>query len=368
MIVLLVVRRRGLRVRTVPAAVGHHCPYLCITSHRSTAPAYRHWCDHPPSSTPRSIPIFTISSSSSNSSLPIRCSAPILHPAVTWTSQPSAWKRSEPGPARPELRRVWSISAVPDLGSSTTTDRRRLPVTSEVNSTRSAAVAAAVDVRLWSAVQEWTGHIVTASVVWGSRFRRLLLLALRWLRSATVSKHGFKWGITYSKIQRYVLRKWQNVWQLSDMATSKLTFDAHISAVCKNAHFHLRALRHIRSSLTTDMATSTGKFYREIEPSVSLGIKYENTTRRKETVITRLRFGVCRTNEYLHKIKVLSTDRCHECKTDVETVRHLLLDCPVSPLCGKVLDIMHVFKYEPWFKGYITKSQNSRCDLHFTVI
>ena len=50
----------------------------------------------------------------------------------------------------------------------------------------------------------------------------------------------------YSKIQRYVLRKWQNVWKLSD----------------------------------------TGKFYREIEPSVSLGIKYENTTRRKETVIT----------------------------------------------------------------------------------
>ena len=37
---------------------------------------------------------------------------------------------------------------------------------------------------------------------------------------------------------------------------SKLTFDAHISAVCKNAHFNLRALRHIRSSLTTDMATS----------------------------------------------------------------------------------------------------------------
>ena len=114
----------------------------------------------------------------------------------------------------------------------------------------------------------------------------------------------------YSKIQRYVLRKWQNVWQLSD----------------------------------------TGKFYREIEPSVSLGIKYENTTRRKETVITRLRFGVCRTNEYLHKIKVLSTDRCHECKTDVETVRHLLLDCPVSPLCGKVLDICTSLNMSPDLK------------------
>jgi len=38
---------------------------------------------------------------------------------------------------------------------------------------------------------------------------------------------------------------------------SKLTFDAHVSSVCRNAHFHLQALRHIRSSLTTDMATST---------------------------------------------------------------------------------------------------------------
>jgi len=37
---------------------------------------------------------------------------------------------------------------------------------------------------------------------------------------------------------------------------SKLSFDAQVSAVCKNAHFHLRALRHIRSSLTNDMATS----------------------------------------------------------------------------------------------------------------
>ena len=54
------------------------------------------------------------------------------------------------------------------------------------------------------------------------------------------------------------------VWLIGDIVCmhaiisfdSKLTFDAHISAVCKNAHFHLRALRHIRSSLTTDMATS----------------------------------------------------------------------------------------------------------------
>ena len=35
-----------------------------------------------------------------------------------------------------------------------------------------------------------------------------------------------------------------------------LTFNAHVGALCKSSHFHIRALRHIRSSLTKDMAKS----------------------------------------------------------------------------------------------------------------
>ena len=35
---------------------------------------------------------------------------------------------------------------------------------------------------------------------------------------------------------------------------SNLTFNAHITALCKARHFHLRSLRHIRRSLTDDMA------------------------------------------------------------------------------------------------------------------
>ena len=48
---------------------------------------------------------------------------------------------------------------------------------------------------------------------------------------------------------------------LSDQITSlgvvmdsNLTFNAHITALCKACHFHLRSLRHIRRSLTDDMA------------------------------------------------------------------------------------------------------------------
>ena len=51
--------------------------------------------------------------------------------------------------------------------------------------------------------------------------------------------------------------------KLSDQITSlgvimdsALTFDAHVTALCKACHFHLRSLRHIRRSLSTDMAIS----------------------------------------------------------------------------------------------------------------
>ena len=35
-----------------------------------------------------------------------------------------------------------------------------------------------------------------------------------------------------------------------------LTFNSHVSSVCKSCNYHIRALRHIRSSLTDDMAKS----------------------------------------------------------------------------------------------------------------
>ena len=35
---------------------------------------------------------------------------------------------------------------------------------------------------------------------------------------------------------------------------SKMSFDEHVFEVCRASYFHIRALRHIRSSLTTDAA------------------------------------------------------------------------------------------------------------------
>jgi len=102
----------------------------------------------------------------------------------------------------------------------------------------------------------------------------------------------------HTKVQDYVIIKWQNLWSVCD----------------------------------------TGKFYREIEPHVSLCIKYENKSRKKETTLTRLRLGICLINEYLKKINVVSSDKCQECCSCIETVSHFLLGCPNSPLCDKVLD------------------------------
>ena len=61
---------------------------------------------------------------------------------------------------------------------------------------------------------------------------------------------------TESLIASSVLSLKGKVTTLGAILDSNLTLDAHVSAVCKNAHFHLRALRHIQSSLTDDMATS----------------------------------------------------------------------------------------------------------------
>ena len=35
---------------------------------------------------------------------------------------------------------------------------------------------------------------------------------------------------------------------------SMLSFDAHVGAICKSSHYHIRALRHIRRTLSTDLA------------------------------------------------------------------------------------------------------------------
>jgi len=43
---------------------------------------------------------------------------------------------------------------------------------------------------------------------------------------------------------------------LGVIVDSNLTFDSHVQTLCKSCYYHIRALRHIRSSITTDTAKS----------------------------------------------------------------------------------------------------------------
>ena len=43
---------------------------------------------------------------------------------------------------------------------------------------------------------------------------------------------------------------------LGETIDKYLTFDDHVKSVCKNSHYHMRVLRHIRLMLTEDMARS----------------------------------------------------------------------------------------------------------------
>ena len=51
-------------------------------------------------------------------------------------------------------------------------------------------------------------------------------------------------------------KRLNDVASLGVIMDSKLTLDSHISAICKTCYYHLRSLRHIRRSLTQDMAIS----------------------------------------------------------------------------------------------------------------
>lgn len=84
-------------------------------------------------------------------------------------------------------------------------------------------------------------------------------------------------------------------------------------------------------------AQEAGAFYRTLEPLVSTRVKYQHNSRAKETLITRLRFGKCQLNAYLHAVKRHPNGLCTTCRT-AETVEHFLLECPQSEVRRALLE------------------------------
>ena len=85
-----------------------------------------------------------------------------------------------------------------------------------------------------------------------------------------------------------------------------------MSAVCKNVHFHLRALHHIQSSLTDDMATST---------AVAL-------------IHSRLDYA----NSFLYGISATNINKLRRCQN---TVARLILQQSGTPSVQYLMDRLH---------------------------
>jgi len=72
--------------------------------------------------------------------------------------------------------------------------------------------------------------------------------------------------------------------------------------------------------------SKVGKICREIQPTVSRNIKYSNTHRATEVLITRIRLGRCRLNYWLHQIRGHTDGLCEHCLIP-ETIQHYLINC-----------------------------------------
>ncbi len=69
-----------------------------------------------------------------------------------------------------------------------------------------------------------------------------------------------------------------------------------------------------------------GRFYFNLEPEVSLRVKFSDPNKFKQTIITRLRFGKGLFNDILFLFKRHPTGLCSMCGVR-ETVVHVLLYC-----------------------------------------
>ena len=99
--------------------------------------------------------------------------------------------------------------------------------------------------------------------------------------------------------------------------------------------------------------SKTGSFYRDIEPTVSTKIKYRDTCRRKETLITRLRLGKCALNLYLFQISKHDDGFCQTCG-EPESTEHLLLECSRSQTTRKILQRCREFNLQPTIKDILS--------------
>ena len=73
-------------------------------------------------------------------------------------------------------------------------------------------------------------------------------------------------------------------------------------------------------------SSSKGRFYYKVQSTVSFVVKFSDSNRRKQTCITRLRFGKCLLGDVLFMMRKQNDNNCEACRVK-EDVSHFLMDC-----------------------------------------
>ena len=89
----------------------------------------------------------------------------------------------------------------------------------------------------------------------------------------------------------------------------------------------LNILRQNIRLLPKAVAKWNNTFLRLDWPAVYSSLKNSSSDTKHKWFQYRILRRVLTTNDYLYKRKVIDTDRCTFCKTEKETIRHLLWDC-----------------------------------------
>ena len=116
----------------------------------------------------------------------------------------------------------------------------------------------------------------------------------------------------------------------ANTATEKNDIDIQQSITYDEANTLIK--RHINQLWQNQWSESEkGGDYRIIEPRTSRNIKLTCRNRKREVIMTRLRFGKSQLNYYMHIMRMHKDGTCDECNTP-ETIEHFILNCTKNKL------------------------------------
>ena len=70
-----------------------------------------------------------------------------------------------------------------------------------------------------------------------------------------------------------------------------------------------------------------GRSYFELQDHPN-DVRYKNVSRQDQVLLSRLKFNHFPCQSYLHRFNLSESDICSMCNEEVETVHHIILNCP----------------------------------------